>query len=452
MSTTKRTRVAPARKQQTNNTPIVEAPVVVPEEAPVVEAVVSKPSKLQLTVIPESRIKGQLLEATSGIILFEAGEKKALLNSLKEARSALESGQVSEMVVSTQPLPEGSAADAKPETKRELVSRAISAEERAQFEQTVAQVSPTEAHLEEVLQALKNERTRLAEDAVVALTITVEETLRQLIKHTITQTFADDLKTLMVEHIHRGSVENLELYPLIKNLPSFASEAARHHSFNQEAGWNSKLKAALTQAERDFKKKYKLPPKSVAKPVEAAVKPADATTPAKPAEAVEEPCKEESDGPTSIHFIKKLFDDMCEHEPSYKAARVSKPYKQYLAQLANELVSYLAPLISLVAGTMKTKTVSKAAVLCVVKTLLVAGRPTSDKFELVSVLSDDSDFAKVEAAKKKADPAYVKLDVPKVPKLVAKHSLEFPGNAFDNLEKTIDDKLQQKHSKKEVVA
>jgi histone H3/H4 len=278
---------------------------------------------------------------------------------------------------------------------------------------------------------LKNERTRLAEDAVVALTITVEETLRQLIKHTVAQTFADGLKTLMVEHIHRGCVENLDLYPLFKNLPSFASEAARHRNFNSESEWNAKLKAALTQAEREFKKKYKLPPKSVAKPeapkADAKAEPAKEVAKPEAAEPVAEAPKsaEESDGPTSIHFIKKLFDDMSEHEPAYKAARLSKPYKQYLAQLANELVSYLAPLISIVAGAMKTKTVSKAAVLCVVKSLLVAGRPTVDKFELCTMLQDDAEFARAEATKKKA---------------------------VDQLEKTVEDKLQQKHSKKEVSA
>lgn len=448
-SAPKRTRPQTRKQQVPKDLPPAEVPEPVVVAEVVDEAAVAKPAKLQLTVIPESRIKGQLLEATAGSILFEAGEKKASLNLLKNARSALESGSVTESVVTVLPLPAGSAADAKPETKRELVTRTITDDERANFEQVVAQSGPQEAYWEEVLQALKNERTRLAEDAVVALTITVEETLRQLIKHTIIQTFACDLKTLMVEHIHRGCVENLELYPLFKNLPSFAAESERYRSFNNETEWNAKLKAALTQAERDFKKKYKLPAKSSVK--------TDAPKPeaAGAAEEVHQEAAKAADdheGYASIHFIKKLIDDMSEHEQAYKSARVSKPYKQYLAQLANELVSYLAPLISIVASAMKTKTVSKAAVLCVVKSLLVAGRPTSDNFELCKVLCEDAEFARVEATKKKADPNYVKLEAPKVDKLVAKHVLGFPGNAFDNLEKTIDEKLQQKHAKKESTA
>lgn len=379
--------------------------------------------------------------------MFKAGETKASLTLLREARSALESGHVTETLVSVLPLPEGAAADAKPETKREQVSRPITVAERAEFEQVVAQSAPQEAYWEDVLHVLKNERTRLAEDAVLALTITVEETLKQIIGHTIQQTFANDLKTLMVEHIHRGGIENLSLYPLFKNLPSFASEAVKHRAFNQEAAWNAKLKSALTQAERDFKKKYSLPPKSVAK-----VDPEAKTEVAKAEVADPVDQSEEVDGPTSVHFIKKLHDDMAKCEPAYKSARVSKQYKRYLAQIANELVRYLAPLIDIVAGAMKTKTVSKAAVLCVVKSLLVAGRPTVDKFELTHALCDDVEFARAEAAKKKADPSYVKLETPKVNKLVAVHTLSFPDNAFDSLEKTIDEKLQQKHSKKEVSA
>lgn len=455
-SSAKRTR--PARKQQTvvNKDLPVEVPVVSAPEPVAAPAVANaapvesaKPSKLQISVIPESRIKGQLLEATAGSIMFEAGETKASLVLLRDARKALESGSITETVVSTLPLPEGAANDAKPETKREQVSRPINATERAEFEQVVAQSSPQESHWVEVLHALKNERTRLAEDAVLALTITVEETLKQIIGHTVLQTFASNLKTLMVEHIHRGGIENLSLYPLFKNLPSFASEAAKHAAFNKEAEWNAKLKAALTQAERDFKKKYSLPPKSVAK-VDPAAKNEVAKAKVEVADTVEQ--SEEVDGPTSVHFIKKLYNDMAEHEPAYKSARVSAPCKQYLAQLANELVRYLAPLISIVADAMKTKTVSKAAVLCVVKSLLVAGRPTVDKFELNHALCDDVEFARVEAAKKKADPSYVKLETPKVNKLVAVHTLSFPGNAFDNLEKTVEEKLQQKHSKKEASA
>ncbi|SIP86090.1 Hypothetical protein PACV_377 [Pacmanvirus A23] len=430
-----------------------QQPAEVTQPAPVDATAAESVSKRQQTSkaigvsISSARVRRWIdrLCLNSGIDT-KIGALKEQLSPYKVAKDHLESGMISFSV------------EQEVDGKKQFVqqSRPLSDDERTAFQATVESLSAKVPELEMKIAALSRERTRFSNEAAVALSIVCDELIQQLTDHAMKRVLLAKKKIIHVSHLHEAGVEQLSLYPLFKSLPSFLATATKLQKEKTDLTYEQTMSAVLTQAEREFKKKYAVhtpKKKKTAEAVAEVVAQPEPVTPAEPAveaeaevEAVED--DESSESKTSFRFyVGQVCKEMIKRDPNFKSVRISTEIRAYLSDLLVEFIQRLSSLVHLTATCMKNKTVNDVAIMRTVESLLIDGHQPHEVVEFKDDLVDDPVAYKAElekrAAEKKADREY-KIDmskVPKVPGLVAVRTITYPTSGFSALSDKVQEKL-----------
>jgi hypothetical protein len=309
--------------------------------------------------------------------------------------------------------------------------------------------------LERKMVALSRERIRFSNEAAVVLAIICDEMVQQLAGAAMNHILATKKKIIYVQHLHEAGVEKLSLYPLFKTLPSFSAQAVAIAKATADDQRATALKEALTQGEKDFKKKYnvrvarkKVDPdaaKSEVKPEAVAEVAAEAEKP----EAKEEDEDSDSDSKTSFKFyVDKVCKELVRREPKYSAIRVSTKIKVYLSDLVVEFIQRISPLVHLTAHLMKNKTINDIAILKTVEALLLDGHTGVETIELKECEVVDAEKLKAEQTKQaeeKKEGREYKFnvdDLPKVSGFTAVRTLTYPTAKFNDLNAVVQQKLK----------
>lgn len=447
MSATKKL-TRPVKPKTTTVTSPVAEPVVVaavesqPETVTVPTPVKSKRQQTSKSLnynISSARVRRHLDKMNiNRSIDALVSETKTKLADYHAAKSALETGKVTESHVD--------ADKVVVETSRD-----ITPEEREKFSATVAELESHVPVLTLKAGALTRERTRFSNEASIALSIVCNELINQLAAHTMDRVLASKKKIIQVSHLHESGVEKLPLYPLVKTLPSFVLEASKLADEAQKKAFEATLSAKLAQAEKDFRKKYAvvLKKKKVAATEQVAA-PVEPTTvePEVVDESEPEP-SESADSKTSFRFyVGQACKDLKESDARYTGIRISTDIRSYLSDLLVEFMQRLSTLVHLTASSMKNKTVNEAAVMRTVEMLLVDGHSPVETIQFSDVMVADPAALKVEQTKKEEEKAAgrsYKIDLeslPKVPDMVAVRTVTYPGSGFDELKAKVDEKLK----------
>jgi hypothetical protein len=450
MSTTKKL-TRPIKPKTTTVTSPAAEPTVVAAAEPVVESETTTApapvkSKRQQTSkslkynISSARVRRHLDKMNiNRSIDTMVSEMKTKLADYQTAKSALETGKVTESHVD--------ADKTVVETSRD-----VTPEEREKFSATVAELESQVPTLTLKAGALTRERTRFSNEASIALSIVCNELINQLAAHTMDRVLASKKKIIQVSHLHESGVEKLSLYPLVKSLPSFVREASKLADEAQKRTFEATLAAKLAQAEKDFRKKYAVvlkKKKAVPAPEQAPVAVEGAVAePEVIDESEPEPC-ESADSKTSFRFyVGQACKDLKESDARYAGIRISTDIRSYLSDLLVEFMQRLSTLVHLTASSMKNKTVNEAAVMRTVEMLLVDGHSPVETIQFSDVTVADPAALKVEQTKKEEEKAAgrsYKIDLeslPKVPDMVAVRAVTYPGSGFDELKSKVDEKLR----------
>jgi histone H3/H4 len=429
--------------------PVIEAPVAVPTPAVVVTPevpaesteVASQKTRTQTSKaigvsISSARVRRHIDKLNLNSVIDQMiNELKSRLAPYKTAKSQLETGKTTHMVEYTK-------KNAKGEDVKKLVeeSRDITESERTAATKLVADMEAGVPAIESQIAALSRERTRFSNEASIVLSIVCDETVQQLVEHAMDRALAAKKKIIQVPHLHEAGVEKLSLFPLIKNLPSFVATADKLAKTAQEESAAAILAAALTKAEKDFKKKYEIKtPKKKKEPEVAQT------------EEVVEPAADEedpSDSKTSFKFyVHQVCKELVKRDEKFKAIRISTDIRTYLSNLLVEFIQRVSPLVLLMSSSMKNKTVNDVAILKAVECLLIDGHHAVESVEVKPAQVHDPVALKAELAKrdeeKKAGREYkVVLDsIPKIDGFVAVRTIKYPTSGYSALEKKVQKKI-----------
>ncbi|NHA11435.1 hypothetical protein G7Z25_17240, partial [Enterobacter roggenkampii] len=233
--------------------PAAQQPTEVAQPTPVDATATESVSKRQQTSkaigvsISSARVRRHIdrlnLNAVTDSMI---GELKEQLSPYKVAKDHLESGKVSFTV------------EQEVDGKKQFVqqTRPLTDVERVAFQATVDSMSAKTPELEMKIAALSRERTRFSNEAAVALSIVCDELIQQLTDHAMKRVLLAKKKIIHVSHLHEAGVEQLSLYPLFKSLPSFLATSTKLQKEKTDLTYEQTMSAVLTQAEREFKKKY----------------------------------------------------------------------------------------------------------------------------------------------------------------------------------------------------
>jgi hypothetical protein len=393
-------------------------------------------------------------------------ELKKTLAEYHDAKAKLESG------VST------SSEEVVVDGKKTHVAKTapLSDAEKASLSATVESVGPTVPSLDAKVKALSRERIRFSNEASIALAMICDEIVQELVTHTMDRVLAAKKKIIQICHLHEAGVEQLPLYPLVKSLPSFAARAAQLANTLADEKASAALATALTQAEKEWRKKHSVvrkrtkevaPAAPAAQPAAAAAEqapaesaaPAPESTPAPAVPAAAEEAPEESDDDAAVDvsdsktsfkfYVHQVCKNLVKKDERYKSVRVSTEIRGYLSDLLVEFIQRLAPLVALTASAMKNKTVNDSAILRTVKSLLIDGHASEETIELLPALVDDPAAVKAETLKrdeeKKAGRKY-KIDMTKIPQVngfKAVHTVKYPTSGYAELEERVKAKLEK---------
>lgn len=231
---------------------------------------------------------------------------------------------------------------------------------------------------------LNRGRIRFSNEASVTLATVCDDIVKQLTTFAMDHALSTDKKIIKVEHLHRDGVKQLQYYPLVFSLPTFAEMTKQL----AEKELCCKIEAAVALAEKELKKKYGVSNKSPKKDIPADTDAADTNTTEvvvpkdtvpkgtvpkdavstddMPAEAVDAG----DDSPFKF-YVGLLCKKIIKDEPKYKSIRVSTELKEYLSALLVEFIQRMAPLIQLITTCMKNKTINDMSVRHTVDFLLL---------------------------------------------------------------------------------
>jgi len=256
------------------------------------------------------------------------------------------------------------------------------------------------------LSALSHERVRFSHETPIVFAIICNEMVTQLFTHALEKTLSSKHSMVKVEHLHTD-VEQLSLYPLFKSLPTFSRDHAKLLAESVKQSKDKELAAALSQAEKAFKKKYKVTqPRN--KQDSAVVKQESAEASTEPSVSTEASVPEPSDEAeasldqkepkerktTFVCFILSICNEV-KQKLSQGKIRVSVAIRQYLSDMLVEFIQRMAPLVYLTAGCMKNKTINDVAVLHTVKSVMVDGCQWVESIELSKTDAEELKYDRV---------------------------------------------------------
>lgn len=434
--------------------PVVE-PVSTPEPSvePVVDAVKTpkEPARVLIVNISVARTRRHLDKLNLNMALdAKLNEHKKELALLEASKALLESKSVS---VST--IVESVDANGKTtKTKTDQV-RPASEQELADATTAVERITPTVASHNMHVLALTRERTRFSFNAPVVLSIVCDEMIESLLGHTMDKAIAGGKKIIQISHLHEAGIESLALYPLFEKLPSFQANSKKIAAATSAAKAQAHDAALLSQAEKDFKKKYA----ACLPKVQKAPKGEKPAVEVKPEEKIEEKAvveekqqtdQIEADSDDSKAAFKQYVNNICKilkESTKYASHNVkfSNEIRSYLSDLVAEFIRRVSGLVAPMISNMKIKTVNEATILRIVEGLLIDGHAAVETIEFKNDQIRDPAFMKSEAAKKKEQGSAYKAtavaDIPKIDGIVAERSINHPSSGYSALAERIADKL-----------
>lgn len=301
---------------------------------------------------------------------------KAVEASVYAAQMLLEKGKTTDSVVVE-------ANGKKTVTK---VERAATPQEKAAATALVANTAEQLKEAQVNHPAVSRIRTRISGGAPVMLKVLCNEIANELLAAAMDDAIAQKEKMVKISNLHNADLPSLASYPLIHCLPSFVKDAREHKAALAEkevaAAVKAAVKAALTGAERDFKKKYGIKGPAPAKAQPAAAKDAQPATPAAEEPAAEAPdAHDEAEGKNTFQFYVANICSTLRSEEKYKSMRVAKPLKNYVADLISEFITRLSTALVLTVQITKNKTIRVKDITHVVKLWLVDGHAPNEVIE-----------------------------------------------------------------------
>ncbi len=414
----------------------------------------AKPSKPTFSHISAARVRQYLDKGSMNKVINDSYKvMKAELSALKTATEALKTGTVKSSVKAT--------VDGKEVVQEVLVP--TTPQQVAEFEATVAKVTPFVSEYELKMDALSRERERFSSEAPVVLSIVCDELVRQLVKHTIDHALSKGKKIIQVCHMHSEGVDKLPLYRLVASLPSFQRNAELFSKKQSDEDFTKLRKKIKNEAWSEYRKLYNsslVREQKNKKQKQAAVGTLKAPPMVLPIKAPEEILAaeheevdeevDESDNKSSfLHYVASECKDIAlTYLAQHGKLRVSAAIKVYLSDLLIEFIERMSTLISLTTSTMTRKTVNGNAILRTIEKLLVDGHRPVETLEFRPTEVPDPKL-KSEELKKKAEAEAkgekYKVDfnsLPKVQGYTAVHTVKYPSSGFDELQNFVDERLK----------
>lgn len=178
--------------------------------------------------------------------------------------------------------------------------------------------------VEEKIKLLENSKTRFSEKSDVALTVIVDELVRQLLTHAMDRMLLQDKKTVRPSHLLEEGIEMLSLYPLVRNLQCVVN-----------------------------------PPKEYEK-------------------------KQVRDKLSFNHYIHEIGVSIKSSNEKYSNVKISGDIQQFGHMLVSQFIARLMPLVQLRIESMKVKTINESVILDTVRELLDDGLTGTIGFEYLS--------------------------------------------------------------------
>jgi histone H3/H4 len=432
-------------------------PVAEPTTVTTTTDTAAKPSKPTFSHISAARVRQYLDKGSMNKVINDSYKvMKAELSALKTATEALKTGTVKSTVKAT--------VDGK-EVVQEVVVP-TTPQQVAEFEATVARVTPFVSEYELKMDALSRERERFSSEAPVVLSIVCDELVRQLVTHTIDHALSKGKKIIQVCHMHSEGVDKLPLYRLVASLPSFQRNAelfSKKQSNEDMAKLRKKIKneawseyrklynSSLVREQKNKKQKQAAAGALKAPPMVLPIKaPEDVLAPEhEEAGEVDEEVDESDNKSSFLHYVSSECKDIAlTYLAQHGKLRVSAAIKVYLSDLLIEFIERMSTLISLTTSTMTRKTVNGNAILRTIEKLLVDGHRPVETLEFRPTEVPDPKL-KSEELKKKAEAEAkgekYKVDfnsLPKVQGYTAVHTVKYPSSGFDELQKFVDERLK----------
>ena len=426
---------------------VVEAVAVEPS-AEVASKAKAAPKKAVIITISVARTRRHLDKLNLNMVLeSKIAEHKKELSLLESAETLLSSKKVSVVTIVEATDANGKVTKTKAEQTRDATEQ-----ELADAATTVAVITPQKGSHKMHITALTRERTRFSFNAPVMLSIVCDEMIESLLDHTIDRALAGGKKIIQISHLHEAGVESLPLYSLFSKLPSFKANAEKLAAELSKSKSAEHDAALLSQAEKDFKKKYAACLPKVQKGPKVA---ADASKEEKPAEAkVADAVKEAKDAADDSEDSKAAFKQyvtgICKllkssEKYAEKSIKFSNEIRSYLSDLVAEFIHRISSLVALTASSMKNKTINDVAVMRTIESIMIDGHSPVETIEFQDEQVRDPDFMKAEAARKKTEGAAYKApaEIPKVAGKVAIRSVSYPTSGYAALASKVTDKFSK---------
>lgn len=335
---------------------------------------------------------------------------------------------------------------------KESFERAITAEEKAAFTKTAAELEHTHLSMAADSEAYAHACLRFAKNTPAAIAVVVDESVKQLVGHAMSVCDAGNHKMVKLEHLYSSGVEKLSLAALLLPLHTSVEVRTSLEKKQRENAERVAKEVLLKNQEKELKRRYHITKKDVAAAAakEAAAAPAAVAAPAPEPEEADDEADVPVDRKTSFnHYAKEICKIVGDTDFAAKKLRVSGEVYAHLARLMKEFHNRLAPMLAESVRYDKSKTIQVETVLFALKLLLIDGHAPVETIELKNVDIPNPDVLKAEqekkAAEKKAGRQY-KIDMSKIPNVIGRqavHTVTYPTSGYAALEATVRRKLAE---------
>ncbi len=225
--------------------------------------------------------------------------------------------------------------------------------------------------VDQQMKALSRDKIRFSNNASKIISMVCDNFIRELAIHAMEQTVLSKKKSVKVSHLHKGDLKSLSLYALIHDLPTFVHTS--NSLADQEAALAQQelLAKTLTQAEKDFRKKYNVHLTKEQKEQDKV----DKKEKKQKQKEEKEDKEDKEDDVTYKYYIGNLFNT---NKPHNVSLRITTDIKAYLSKLVDEFIDKLANQLLLTINNMKNKTVNERAILHTVKSMLITNHESDE--------------------------------------------------------------------------
>jgi len=323
--------------------------------------------------------------------------------------------------------------------------RDITPEEREHNQAIIDAWATRGPELHQQLSALSRSRTRFSNEAAITLTIVCNSLIRQIAKHTMQKSIEAKKKIIQLPHLFQTGIEEIPLYPLIKNLPTFVAAQSEYAAKRALEETERSRRQLLATAEKEFKAKYGVTGKKAKEAAEPEVRASPHKEAAEPDEDAATQC--DDDKKISFkHYVGNVVKSIAE-ETGEPKTNISTCVRQFLSDILIEFIHRISSLVHLTSTCMKNKTISDTVILRTVEAILIDGHDWEEKIEFEQKMVADPASAKAEnervatlrAAGEKAE--VVAANIKMVPRLVAIRTFTYPTSGFTELVQVVQEKL-----------